>query len=998
MKITINKIIGTALAVLLSIGALWAQGQQVTGKVTSAEDGTPLVGAVVIVDGTTVSVITDADGNYTITLPEGSNSLVFSLLGFKRETVNVNQRSVVNIQLEVSAEILEDVIMVGYATTRKGAITGAVGTVTAKSLQDIPVANATQLLQGQAAGVSVIANSGRPGASSTIRIRGVGSINAGTAPLYIIDGISSTAGDFSTLNTNDIESLTILKDASATAIYGSRASNGVVLVTTKGAKGKEAKITFKASGGVSLLAPNRLNLMNTEEKLNYEIATGLLDMSKPADVEFYRKAIQNNSSIVDEMMRDGIMQSYDLEVQGGTEKQRVLASVSYYKEDGVVERSKYERYTARVNYSQTANDWLKFGLNASLGYQDNQSSVTGDEDSNYRNNVYNPIFASYLINPYERLKNDDGSFNTDFLRWGYGNPLKELSLNESGFNVLNLRGVAFLEIEFLKDLTLRSTLGINYNTEKDREYQSPYSAWGETAGGILQLGHYGVNIWTQTNVLTYAKQIADDHNLKVIGGSEIVGYHYTSETNNMKGVSHPALKVPDAFTGIYSGKGFGGRIEEFSILSFFGNLNYNYKERYFLDLTLRTDASSRFGQNRRWGTFWSTGVSWNIKNEAFLEYTDWLSLAKLRFSVGTQGNAGQQGTIGFGNYRSKGLYAFGTTYNGNAASYLNSPSNDNLTWERSLAYNAGIDVGFVEDRYKLTVDWYRRNIYDMLLEVPVTHTSGFADVYRNMGEMYNTGIEVSVSTELVKTADWTVSASANFSYNYNEITKLFDNLLEDEGLEDPGTGLKLQVGHPYGEFYDVRWAGVNPGNGDPLWYDKNGNLTTVFADENAVFLGYTYIPDYTAGLDMDVSWKGIALHASFIGMFGKYALNNNRYFFTINNGGFSNMGQSREAANFWKQPGDVTPLPRLGTGAQFDERLYEPQDFVRLKHITLSYTFDRNLLEKTKILKGLRIYAQGENLLTITEYRGFDPENPSNVDLGAYPMPRKVSLGIDITF
>ncbi|MDR2449987.1 MAG: TonB-dependent receptor [Prevotellaceae bacterium] len=989
MRAITYKIIGAALALLLSIGALWAQGQQVTGKVTSAEDGLPVIGASVVVQGTTRAVLTDANGNYSINVPEGANTLEFSFLGFEKQTIAVD-RTVINVVLKTSTKVLEEVVMVGYSTLRKGAITGAVETVTSKNLQDIPVANATQLLQGQAAGVSVIADSGRPGAASTIRIRGVGSINAGTQPLYVIDGLAASDNEFSTLNTNDIESITILKDASATAIYGSRASNGVVLVTTKSAKGSEAKVTVKALSGMAILAPNRLNLMNTEEKLNYEIATGLLNMSKPADVEFYRKAIKTNNSIVDEMMRNGFMQSYDFEIQGGTEKSRVLASASYYREDGVVERSQYERYTARLNYTQTTNNWLKFGATASVGYQDNRLSVTADEG--YQNSVYSPIFASYLINPYESLKNDDGSWNTDFLRWGYGNPLKELSLNDSQVNVLNIRGVAFLELEFIKDLTLRSTLGLNYNEENDNDYDSPYSAWGQTAGGILALGNYWWTTWTQTNVLTYSKEIFDKHNLKVFAGSEIIGYNYFQETNNMKGVSHPSLVVPDAFTGIYSGKGFGGYESEYSMLSFFGNLNYNYDERYFVDLALRSDASSRFGINNRWGTFWSAGVSWNVKNESFLKYTDWLSLAKVRVTAGTQGNSN------IGNYRSKGVYAYGTTYNGVAGSYLSSPSNDNLTWERSLSYDVGIDVGFIDDRYKLTVDWYRRNTYDMLLEVPVTHTSGFSNVMRNIGEMYNTGIEVTVSAELVKTVDWAVTATANFSYNYNEITKLFEGLPDDEGLEDPNTGLKLQVGHPYGEFNAVRWAGVNPGNGDPLWYDKDGNLTNVFAEENAVFLGYTYIPDYTAGMNLDVTWKGISLHASFIGMFGKYAINNNRYFFTINNGGFNNMGQSREAADFWKQPGDVTALPRLGEGAEFDERLYESQDFVRLKHLTLSYTFAKKLLEKTKIVKGLRVYLQGENLLTITKYRGFDPENPSNVDLGAYPLARKVSLGLDITF
>jgi TonB-linked SusC/RagA family outer membrane protein len=987
---------------MMLASALFAQTVQVSGVVTDAADGQPLPGVSVVVKESKVAVTADINGRYTVNVA-GDATLVFSFVGMKTQEEAVAGRAIINVALAIDAKQLEEVVMVGYVTTKKGAVTGAISTVGNEKIGEIPVGNLTQMLQGQVAGVVAITGSGRPGATATVLIRGVSSINSGTAPLYIIDGLPSSSGEFSAINTNDIESLTILKDASATAIYGSRAANGVILVTTKSGAGKETGINYKGQFGVSLFQKDNFGLMNTQEKLAYEVAMGLWDLSNPVQKAKYDELSQYDFYQPDEMFRNPFMQSHELSFTTNTEKSKTYASASMYKQDGIVERSGLERFTGRLNWEQKMYPWLTITTNNTVGYETNDRSVTADELDYYRNNFYSPIWSAYLLNPYERLRDENGNWRDgvsagqEFYRWQYLNPLQQLELNSDVATHLNIRTSNFLDFKFTDELTLRSTFGINYHYYKRARYFSPYSAWAsEPINGTLYLYNELINTYVQNNVLTYNTTFADKHNVKAYVGTETTGYYYSSENTFMINVSHHSLTAPDAFNNT-EGKGFSGYKSEYALVSFFGALNYNYDEKYFADITYREDGCSRFGKNKRWGGFWAVGLAWNMKNEGFLANVDVLSRSKLRFSAGTQGNAN------INNYASLGLYdATDITYNGSPGSGPSTPANDDLTWERQLSFNVGYDFGFLEDRLTATIEWYRRNTYDMILEVPLSLTSGFSVANKNIGDMYNTGIEFTFNTEIFKSQDWLVSIGGNFSYNKNEITKLFGGELNEMELGD--TGLKLQTGHPYGEFYYVRWAGVNPANGDGLWYTavdgvSDGGIINSHRASDKVMLGKSYLPSYTAGFTLDAAWKGLSISVLFSGIFDKYTMNNNRYFLETSNGKWVDTQRMTTAADFWQKPGDVTRLPRKNVGENiFDDRLVEKQDFVRLKNLVVSYTFNKKWLERTKFVKGLRIYVQGENLLTFTDYKGFDPEQISNVDMGAYPTPRIITGGIDITF
>jgi TonB-linked SusC/RagA family outer membrane protein len=953
----------------------------------------------VVIKGAYTSAITNANGHYTISAPSDA-ILVFSFLGMQTHEEAVSGRTTLNIAMENEGVKLEDVVIVGYGgPTKRAAVTGAVATVTNKKLGDVPIGNITQMLQGQAAGVVAVAASGRPGASASVMIRGIGSINSGTEPLYIIDGLPSTANEFSAINANDVETMTILKDASATAIYGSRAANGVILVSTKSGRGKEAGITYKGQYGVSLFKKDNFGLMNTQQKLDYEVAMGVLDLSDPDDMAKYNTWLNYDHYLPKQLFRNAQMQSHEISINTNTEKSKMYASASMFKQDGIVERSGLERFTGRVNWEQKVNSWLTFTTNNTVGYETNDRGVTADEG--YRNNVYSPIFAAYRMNPYEQLKDEFGnlrdgvSAGQQFERWTYANPLMQLALNDDTRLHFTAKTNNILDFKLTNYLSFKTTFGMNYHTWKGVQYFSPTSAWGASTNGALRTTNEMANTYVQSNVLTFNHTFAEKHNVRAYIGSETTGYRYSNELLGLKNVSYPTLKVAGAFTDLDPGatspaKGFNGAISEYSLVSGFAALNYNYDEKYFIDATFREDGCSRFGANNRWGGFWSVGLSWNMKREAFLQTVNLLSRSKLRFSVGTQGNAD------IGNYAALGLYGFsGITYNGIAGSAPSSPANNDLTWERQLSINVGYDIGFLDDRFTATLEWYHRNTYDMILEVPLSLTSGFGAANKNIGEMYNTGVEFTVNAELYKDSDWLINIGGNFAYNKNRITKLFGDLDE---MVLQNTGLKLKEGHPYGEFFDVRWAGVNPANGDGLWYTADGSVINAYRESDKVMLGKSYIPSYGIGATIDITWKGFNLSALFSGIFDKYTVNNNRYYLETSNGAQATSQRMTTAADFWQKPGDITRLPRKDVGGILDDRLIEKQDFVRLKNLTISYTFNKKLLGHTKIIKALRVYLQAENLLTFTNYQGFDPEQIANVDLGAYPAPRIITGGIDLTF
>lgn len=973
----------TILILFLSLQAVFGQAQQVTGKVTSSEDNTGLPGVTVMIKGTTIGTTTDFDGNYSIEAPSPQSIIVYNFVGFK-EVEREASTNVINVVLEPEALELDEIVVVGYGVKKAGAITGAVQSVGAQEIESIPVPSFDQILQGQSAGVTVIATSGRPGAAASVTIRGQGSINAGTDPLYIIDGVPVEARDFSTLNPNDIESMSILKDASATAIYGSRAANGVILITTKrGKKGEATKIIYRGQMGFSERTKVDFNMMNSQEKLDYEIYLGLRDTLSTETMAVYDSLRNVQVDWDDIVFSRGITNSHEVSARGGSEKTRFFVSGGYFLQEGILLRSDFERYTGRMNLEHDAYDWLRLGANLTLGYEhDNRTVSTG-------NVVSNPVFAAYLANPYESPYNPDGSYKETLNSFPFGmNPIRELDLNESKTNQVKSVGNVYVEIEPIENLVIKPSLGIDFYDYTSHTYWDPISYSGIDTDGYVGKAFQRGNTFTFTNTANYSFDINTVHNFSVLGGFESIESKIESFNVGAQGFANSKIRTVGAASQIAPG-GWGGGISEWSVLSFFGTANYDYNGKYFLDVSLRRDGSSRFGANRRYANFWSVGGSWNLKRESFLANFDPVTSLKLRASYGTSGN------FEIGNYLARPLYGYGLTYMGQPGSAPSNPGNENLTWEQSYASNIGIDA-YLYSRIRLSLEFYSRTTTDMLLEVPFSYTSGFSGGWDNVGEMRNRGIEFMLEADILKINDFVWNLNMNFAYNQNEILKLYGD--RDE-MVTSGTNQILRVGEPYGNFFMTRYAGVNPANGDALWYDKNGNITNTYSDDDAVLLaGKLMYPPYTGGITSRMNYKGFTLSAFFTYVYGKHMLSNTRYF-TESHSLFAGYNQSREMLNMWREPGDVTevPIPKSANN-QFDTRLLEDASFIRLRNLTIRYNLNPKYLSSISAIKGVEIYGQGQNLMTWSSYSGWDPENPSNIELNAYPVVKTFTLGLNLTF
>lgn len=971
------------IVIPLGLSSLFSQSRQVSGTVTSAEDGLALPGVTILVKGTTIGATSDLDGRYSINAPSENSILVFSFVGFTTEERLANQ-NVINVVLQLEAQVLDEIVVVGYGVKKAGAITGAVQAVDAKKIESIPMPSFDQILQGQSAGVTVIATSGRPGAAAQVTIRGQGSINAGIDPLYIIDGVAVGARDFSTLNPNDIESMSILKDASASAIYGSRAANGVILITTKRAKkGESTRVLYRGQLGFSERTRVNFDMMNSQEKLDYEIAIGIRDTltsSKKMEYDSLRKVTVNWDELV---FNKGIINTHEVSVRGGSDKTRFYVSGAYLLQEGILLRSDFERYTGRVNIEHDAHKWLRVGTNLSIGYeQDNRTVSTG-------NVVTNPVFAAYLANPYESPFNPDGTYKEYMSGFPFGlNPLRELALNESKTNQIKSVGGIFIEIEPIKGLVIRPSAGIDFYDWISHGYTHPESHNGRDINGAVGKNFERGSTKTLTNTARYSFDFIDKHNFNVLAGLEAVDNRTESFGVTAQGFANPKLRTIGTASQI-SPDGWRGGISEWSLVSFFGSFNYDLDGKYFLDLSYRRDGSSRFGKNVRYANFWSVGGSWNLKREAFLANFNPVTSLKLRASYGISGN------FNIGNYLARPLYGYGITYEGQPGSAPSNPGNEDLTWEQSYATNIGVDA-FLYNRLRVTFEVYSRTTTDMLLEVPFSYTSGFSGGWANVGEMRNRGIELILDYDIIKRRDLVWNINTNFAYNQNEILKLYGD--RDE-MVTQGTSQIYKVGQPYGVFYMTRFAGVNPANGEALWYDKNGNITNLYSDDDAVVLtGKLRFPPYTGGITSNLSYKGFRVSAFFTFVHGKHMLSNTR-FFTESHTLFASYNQSRKMLDYWKQPGDVTDVPKPSpANAQFDTRLLEDASFLRFRNLTVAYNIDKRWVKYLNFVEGIEVIGQAQNLYTWAKYKGWDPEYHQNIELNAYPVVRTYTLGINISF
>ncbi len=944
------------------------------------DSGNPVPFAAVRLKDTTIGAMADVNGVYALEFVNTGDILIeFSSLGFETVTIPYSGQSSLDVTLVSSLSGLDEVVVVAYGVRKKGTITGSVSTVKADKMENAPVASFDQALQGQAPGLMVTSNSGEPSKASTFQIRGTNSLSSGTSPLFILDGVAISSSDFNSISPGDIESVSVLKDASSTSIYGARAANGVVVITTKRGRSTDGgKVTFRTQAGFSQLAQSDWNLMNTAERIQYEKEIGLdegqdYDALSKIDVNWLEMVYNDSAPL----------QNYELTFSGATEKTNYFVSGGVYDQEGIAVGSDFKRYNFRTNIETKAKQWLKIGSNTMIAYEDIQQA----DDGQYA--LYTPISATRFMLPYWNPYKKDGSIaSVDDGSWkGIGdNPLEWMEANPLKYKKYKAISTFFTELTPIEGMTIRSLVGADYShttgfVQSFPSYNSNngYGQAGRNSSDIINL--------SITNTINYRFSLNDKHNFTAMVGQEGVDYHSESFQVITSGQTN------DNLTDVSSGtraSSWGDATSEYSFLSFFGRGEYALNDNYFIDLSLRTDASSRFGKEGRWATFWSVGFLWNLHHENFLKkYQSWLTNAQVSVSTGTSGNSS------IPNYDHLALVAGGISYGGDAGIAPLQRGNELMGWEKLWTTNLALRLGFY-NRFNLDVEFYNKETTDMLMEVPVSMTDGgFGFRWDNVGTMVNRGVELNLNADVLRTENFTWNVNALVSYNKNEITKLYNGLDE---YEISSSGTKFVVGHGASEFYINRYAGVNPVNGDALWYDKDGNITTEYKESDKVMIGKSFSAPWQGGFGTALSYKGLQFSAQFSWVADRWMFNNDR-FFEESNGLYSAYNQSnRLLYERWKKPGDVTDIPRHGVTPQMDSRFLEDASFLRLKNVMLCYNLPDKYLEATKFFSQAKIYVQGQNLLTFTDFKGLDPEASSNVYKAQYPASKQFTFGLEVTF
>ena len=996
----------------LSIGMALAQSR-LTGTVTSAEDGQPVVGASVKAKGLNAGAVTNVDGEFTINVPVGTE-LEITYLGMVPKTVKAANN--MRIVLESDSHTLEGVVVTGYGSARKlGTIAGSVSSVSGDALSLRPSASVSDALQGQVAGLQVFTSSGEPSAVSSMTIRGVTSINASTEPLYILDGSEISANTFVSLNPNDIENITVLKDASSTAIYGSRAANGVVIVTSKKGKfGEAPTVLVSAQYSVSEVAHDGTEVMDANQWFKFQEMinpSNLTNESFQAMKNYYQKYNIGTDWVDRFLGNTSPISQIDASVRGGSQNTAYLVSFSHYDADGLYDDSNMRRETLRANLEFNITPWLKIGTNSNLAYNKTQTTLV---INNNATSVYNKPWAAHAYFPTQTTHeilglayNPDGTIdyaNSAFN--GYGEKLKWYSLNLGGRGSFDpdylaskqpeiqrrvrINENAFVNINPIKGLNLRSAIGLDWNDL--RVSYKAYNLVDDGFGEQMPTGQASEQFsnfyrWTVTNTAEYKFNFLDDHDVTVLLGQESM----TNKTESF-GVMRTGL-VDNRLMLLSSTSNTSPLVPSHSITeevrnSWFGMLNYSYANKYFLDLSIRRDGSSLFAKDHRWGTFGAAALMWNVSNESFMDVTkDWLKDLQFRVSYGSTGNSG------IDPYLALGLVgASSSMYIDASGTVIANASNADLTWEKVKTFNIGLS-GRLFDRVDFDLQYYDKVTSDMLMSIPYSYTTGFSAGYGNVAEMYNRGFDFTIGVDIIKNKDWYWNVKVNGNYNKNKVTKLF------QGLDSYVLGdfQMLEVGHDMGEYYMVRWSHVDPADGQSVWLDKDGNYTKIYSEANRVQTGKSWVAPWSGGLSTTVAWKGLQLDVQFTGMFDRYMFNNERMWLEdpqVN--GTYNLASSM--LNMWMKPGDKTSIPAANAVRQADTMWLEDASFVRLKYLQLSYTLPKNWLDQTGFIKGAKVFLVGRNLLTFTGYKGYDPEVDNTMTFGDYPNTRQYSIGAQLTF
>ncbi|MBD5317297.1 MAG: TonB-dependent receptor [Bacteroides sp.] len=983
----------------------YAQNMTVHGVVIDENDD-PLPGATVMPMGGGTGTATNVDGEFTLSLPGNVKDLQVSFVGYATQKVKVTPNMTIRL---VNNNNLKEVVVTGYGSAKKlGSIVGAVSVVGEDALENIPTATFVDALQGQVSGLSIYSSSGDPSSTDNqIRLRGVNSINAGTTPLFILDGAPVSESVFTTLNPSDIENITVLKDAASVAIYGSRAANGVIVISSKKGKfGEKAKVTVRANMGWSQLARDGVEMMNSEQYIQFRDKVGLPvsdDMRNAWEVYGI-----NTDWLKETYSSSSPTYSIDGTVQGGGENLSYYVSLNHYANEGIVAQSSMRRESLRFNLNARVNDWFRVGLQTNLGY-------TKYETNNESNAVYsgsgiyvtNPmVFARKALpmdSPYYWTVKDGQAHFGDRAEWLHFSGIPTPESNEAGRSVwrnkLTINATLSEQLNPVKGLTIRAQQNVDAYDQRISNYgfvREPYYTpmgdyvdyQGNTEGYNQQsFGRYYAFTYTNTAEYNISFGNNSEHTITALLGEESIIAKSESFGLFASGIQdNRTLLLPNA-TSI-TPSDLSQSIASQTFNSIFLNASYNYDSRYFIEATYRRDGSSKFAPGHRWANFWSVGAMWNLKSEKFLVPYTWLDNLQAHLSYGTTGNSS------IGNYMYFGYVApFGTPYQGNSGIGISNPQNPTLSWETVNSLDFGVNFGFL-NIFTGEVDYYWKKTTDMLLAVPWSYTTGFGSAWGNIGDMVNTGIDFDIRADIIKTKDWYWAVRGNFNYNHNEITHLYND--QDE-LTMAGANMQYKVGHDAGALYSVRYAGVDPRDGQQQWIDCDGNLTKEYNQErDAVLLGKSLYAPWGGGFGTDLRWKGISLKADFTWAAKKYMLNNDLYF--CQNSNFAtDFNQTTKMLDVWTEPGQVTDIPAYGQALQFDDRWVENASFVRLKNLTIQYSFPAALLSKL-YLQSLNVHFTGRNLLTFTGYTGYDPEPETNIVAFYYPNTRQYEIGLDVTF
>ena len=999
------------IATIVAIGPIVAAAQGlITGHITDVRTGEPLIGASVIVKSEKgKGVVTDIDGNFTLqTKVEPPLTLRVEYVGYRALDVDVYDfEEPVEIQLIDNSNRLNEVVVLGYTQVKRQNLTGSVASVKGADIASTAASGFNEQLQGQAAGVIISGSSGTPGSGVFVRLRGTTSINAGNDPLYIIDGVpinsqplqsiangGQTINALSDLNPNDIEKIEVLKDANATAIYGARGANGVVLVTTKrGNKGQKTRVSFNAEYGFAKAA-KLWDLASGPETAQILNEAWINDGKDPSLVPYRSKESgglglpeeQNTYDRQSAIFRTAAIQNYNLAISGGNERTRFYIGAEYTDQEAIVRTQDFSRLGLRVNLDHDINKNVSLSTGTSLQWTRRSLSRIANSPKGI---LQASVHHSTLLNPY----NEDGSY----ARYGIFDNIYAL-IENSNHHTYGLRTVDNVSLlwKIVSGLQFKSTVSLDYNNYREKRYFNTQLADGQPNGSAEDATAINYTI-TAEQLLNFNKDIKKIHSIAAFLGNSV---QYTGlRTQDIKGSGFPDNALQElASAAITTGQ---TAFSSYSLVSFFGGANYSLLNRYALDVNLRADASSRFGKNNRWGLFPSIGASWTISEESWLKNAKFIDGLKIKASIGWSGNQN------IDDFASLGLWNGGGVYNDQSGVLHTQLANPELKWETTRQWNVGLEGSFLNGRVSFEVDVYNKYTYDLLLSTPIPGKTGFSSTYSNLGEMSNNGVEFQITTKNIQKKDFNWETSFNIAHNANLIERLpvsFSQYDRD--------WVRLEEGKPMYSFWLYKQLYVDPQTGNAVYDDVNDDSKITVADRQIVGDAW---PDFTGGLRNAFRWKNIDLSLFFYFSVGNDVFNMNRFF--QEHGGMrgTNWGLLKSQMDRWQKPGDVTDIPKASTLANADgssnngfasSRFLEDGSFLRLRNVSLGYTFPKKLVAKAGIER-LRIYVNATNLFTITGYSGADPEGNTaadythgtvqGLDFAIPPQPRQVVFGASLT-